>query len=99
MEPIVLWDLPDDPGSNYFHIVVENDVSQDEVWDVVGNPRNQTVASDSSGRPGTFGWTRTGRYLFVVWEHVEDDPRTIKPVTAYEVPPPGSRKPRSRKRR
>jgi hypothetical protein len=31
--------------------------------------------------------SRTGKHIIVVWEHVEDDPRTIKPVTAYEVPP------------
>jgi hypothetical protein len=27
-----------------------------------------------------------------VWDHVEDDPRTIKPVTAYDVPPPARRR-------
>ena len=94
MEPIVIWDLEDDPDGNYIHIVIEHDISQDEVWDVVGNPSNPTVPSDSTGRPSTFGETQTGRYLLVVWEHVDDDPRTIKPVTAYDVP-----RPRSRKRR
>ncbi len=92
-EPIIIWDLEEDPDGNYIHIVVEHDISQDEVFDVVSNPNNQTVPSDSSGRPSTFGWTETGRYILVVWEHVEDDPRTIKPVTAYEV------KPRRRKKR
>jgi hypothetical protein len=38
IEPIVIWDLEDDEDGNYLHIVVEHGVSQDEVWDVVGNP-------------------------------------------------------------
>jgi len=87
-EPIVIWDLEDDPEGNYVHIVVEHDITPDEVWDVVGNPNNNTVPSDSSGRPATFGWTTTGKHIIVIWEPVEDDPRTIYPVTAYEVPPP-----------
>lgn len=87
-EPVIIWDLEDDEEGNYIHIVVEHDVSQDDVSDVVSNLENPTVPSDSSGRPATFGWTRTGRYIIVIWEHVEDDPRTIYPVTAYDVPPP-----------
>lgn len=78
-EPIVVWDLEDDPDGNYVHIVVEHDISQDEVEDVVGDPDNPTVPSDSSGRSLTFGWTATGRFIGVAWEHVADDPRTIKP--------------------
>ncbi|HET6574137.1 MAG TPA: hypothetical protein VFG68_11075 [Fimbriiglobus sp.] len=88
-EPIVIWDLEDDPDGNYVHIVVEHGITQDEVEEVVGNPRNPTVASDSSDRPLTFGWTSTGRHLGVVWERVLDDPFTIKPVTAFDAPPPG----------
>jgi hypothetical protein len=69
------------------------------VDDVVGDPANPTVDSDSSGRPVTFGWTRTGRHLAVVWEFVSDDPYTIKPVTAYDTPPPSGRSGRKKKRR
>jgi hypothetical protein len=88
---VVLWDLDDDPDGNYVHIVVEHDVSQDEVDDVMSNPTNPTTESDSSGCPITFGWTQTGRYIGVVWELVLDDPYTIKPVTAFDAPPPSSR--------
>jgi hypothetical protein len=94
-EPIVIWDLEDDPDGNVMHIA-EHGISQEEVEEVVGNPQNPSVPSDSSGRPLTFGWTSTGRYLGVVWEHVCDDPRTIKPVTAFDAPPPAVQK---RKRR
>jgi len=87
-EPIVIRDLEDDPDGNYVHIVIEHGISQDEVEEVVKVPGNPTVPSDSSGRPLTFGWTSTGRFPGVVWEHVDDDPRTIKPVTAFDAPPP-----------
>lgn len=87
LEPLLIWDPEDDPDGNYVHIVVEHGITQDEVWDVVSDPRNQTVPSDSSGRPSTFGWTTTGKHILVVWEHIDDDPRTIKSVTAYELPP------------
>ena len=87
-----IWDLEDDSDGNYIHIVVEHGITQDEVEDVVGNPNNETVPSDSSGRPSTFGWTQTGRHIIVVWEHEDDNPLTIIPVTAYEVPPRRRRK-------
>lgn len=83
--------MEDDPDGNYVHIVVEHGITQDEVEDVVGDPSNATTVSRSSGRPMTFGRTTTGRYIAVVWEEVGDDPRTIKPVTAYETPPPRRR--------
>lgn len=85
MEPIVIWDLEDDPDGNVQHIL-EHDISMDEVEDVLLNPRNAVVVSRSSGYPCTFGDTSTGRHIIVVWEHVEDEPRTIRPITAYEVP-------------
>jgi hypothetical protein len=85
---VVIWDLEDDPNGNFINIVVEHDVSQDEVDDVMCDPTNPTTESDSSGRPITFGWTRTGRHIAVVWEPVSDDPFAIKPVTAFDALPP-----------
>lgn len=93
MEPLVIWDVEDDPYGNVFHIL-ENGVTQDEVEDVVSEPRNTTSLSRSSGNPVTFGWTTTGKYVAVVWENVDDDPRTIRPITAYEVEPPARRRKR-----
>jgi hypothetical protein len=55
-EPLVIWDLEDDPDGDVAHIA-EHGITQDEVEEVVGTPANPTVLSDSSGRPITFGWT------------------------------------------
>lgn len=97
---VVIWDLEQDPDGNYVHIVVEHGVTQDEVDDVMSDPANPTTESDSSGRPITFGWTTTGRHLAVVWEHITDDPFTIKPVSAYDAPAPaGSTGPKRKKKR
>ena len=90
-EPIVIWDLDDDPDGNVAHIA-EHGVTQEEVEDVLGDPRNPTDESHSSGYPITFGYTHDGRHLAVVWEHVDDDPRTVKPITAYDAPPKRRRK-------
>jgi hypothetical protein len=83
----IIWDLDDEPDGNVQH-VAEHGLSKEEVDDVLMNPNNPTDESDSSGNPVTFGWTSTGRHIIVVWEHVHDDPLTIYPITAYEVPPP-----------
>ena len=53
--------------------------------------------SRSSGQPRAFGWTASGMYLTVVFENVSDDPLTVYPITAYEVPPPGPKKPRRKR--
>jgi len=55
------------------------------------NPRGTsipTASSGSTGRPCKFGYTSTGKHIIVVWDEVNDDPRMIYPVTAYEVPEP-----------
>ena len=49
--------------------------------------QNPRAVSRSSGLPTAFGWTSTGRHLAVVYELVDDDPLTLRPVTAYEAPP------------
>ena len=47
------------------------------------------TVSRSSGRPCKFGWTPTGRHIIVVWEEYPDvDPPVLRPITAFDVPPP-----------
>jgi hypothetical protein len=87
----IIWDLEDDPYGNVLHIA-ENDVTPDEVEEVLNDRHSRTVYSLSSGRPITFGWTTAGRYLAVVWEVADEDPLTIYPVTAYTAPEPREEK-------
>lgn len=83
----VVWDLPDEPEGNVAHIA-EHGISQDEVEDVLLNPDSETAFSRSSGQPITFGYTTDGRYIAVVWEHVMDNPLTMRPMTAFDAPEP-----------
>lgn len=83
----IIWDLEEDPDGNVQH-VLEHDLTVEEVEDVLLDPQSMTTVSRSSGEPITFGHTATGRYIAVVWEHVADDPLTMKPITAYEVSEP-----------
>lgn len=87
----IIWDLDDDPDGNVLHIP-EHGLSPFEVEDVLTDPSNATVASESSGQPITFGWTSTGKYIAVVWERVDDDPLVVYPITAYCVPEPRTRR-------
>jgi hypothetical protein len=83
----VVWDLPDDPEGNVAHIA-EHGITQDDVEDVLLNPESETALSRSSGQPITFGYTTDGRYIAVVWEHVMDNPLTMRPITAFDAPEP-----------
>jgi hypothetical protein len=84
----IIWDLPDDPDGNYFHITEGHDVTADEVEEVLRSPDSEDAVSRSSGEPAVFGWTSTGKFIIVIYELVLDDPRTLYPITAYPVPPP-----------
>jgi uncharacterized DUF497 family protein len=79
----ILWD----PDGNEAHIA-EHDISVDEVEEVLLDPDSSTTRSRSSARPITFGWTSTGRYIGVVWEEWNRNPRMIYPVTAFDADPP-----------
>jgi hypothetical protein len=93
----VIWDLDDDPEGNVAHIA-EHGITKEEVEDVL-NGDASFGASAHSGLPMAFGWTQTGRHLAVVFEEVEENPWVVRPVTAYEVPPPSGRKKGRGKRR
>ncbi len=86
----VLWDLPDDPSGNLVHIAA-HDLTPEEVEEALDDPKSDTSISRSSGLPITFGRTSAGRFVAVVWELIDDAP-TIRPITAYEVPPRKRRK-------
>jgi hypothetical protein len=85
----VVWDLPDDPDGNVSHIA-EHGISPEEVEEVLLDPESDTAFSRSSGLPITFGYTSDGRYIAVVWEHVVEDPLTMRPITAFDAPEPKS---------
>ena len=87
----IVWDLEDEPDGNLQHIE-EHGVSSDEVEEVIYGALSNTTTSKSSGHRVTFGHTNAGRYLAVVWEHVQDDPLTIYPITAYDAPEPRRRR-------
>ena len=93
-----IWDLEGDSEGNYWHICVEgHGVTREEVEEVLAGNDETASQSQSSGPPEAFGWTARGKYLTVVFEKVSDDPLTVYPLTAYEVPPPGPRKRRKRR--
>jgi len=81
----IVWDLDEDPDGNVQHIA-EHGVTIEEVEDAL-YAAEEVVASNSSGRPITFGQTTTGKYLAVVFDLVEEDPLSVYPVTAYETEP------------
>jgi hypothetical protein len=93
-----IWDLEDDQKGNYWHICVEgHGVTREEVEEVLAAHYETAAQSRSSGQPEAFGWTATGKYLTVVFERVSDDPLTVYPITAYEVPPPSPGKRRKKR--
>jgi uncharacterized DUF497 family protein len=94
----LIWDLDVDQEGNVQHIA-EHGITQEEVEEVLNDTRTSFGVSKSSGLPMAFGMTVTGRYLTVVFERVEADPPTVRPVTAYEVPAPFGRRKRKGKRR
>lgn len=95
MDATIIWDLEDDPEGNVQHLR-EHDVTIEEAEDVLLARDSSRASSRTSGLPTAFGWTRTGRHLAVVYELVDDDPLTLRPVTAYDVPPPAGKKRRKK---
>jgi len=91
IDATVIWDLEDDPEGNVQHLA-EHRNTVEEAEEVLRDPRSRTGWSRRTGRPQVFGSTSTGKFITVIWDEVLDDPRTIYPVTAYEVPPPQGRK-------
>jgi len=61
--------------------IAEHDVSTEEFEHVVRHPERRDV-SHSSGLPCCWGTTPEGRFLFCVYEKIDDI--RVYPVTAYE---------------
>ena len=93
MDVTIIWDLEDDPDGNVQHLR-QHDVSIEEAEEVLLDRESSRAPSRSSGLPTAFGWTSTDRHLAVVYELIDDDPLTLRPVTAYDVPPPAPKKKR-----
>jgi uncharacterized DUF497 family protein len=77
----ILWDW-NNPDGNVAHIA-EHGVTPEEVRQVLEAPA--TIPRPSRSQPSrtvVAGFTRTGRYLVVVFEQV--DSMTVLPVTAFE---------------
>ena len=79
----VIWNH--EPGGNVEHLA-EHGVTPEEAEEVLFNDRLEIDFSMTTGEPCKFGYTSTGKFIFVVWTEVNDDPRIIYPMTAYEVP-------------
>lgn len=83
-----IWD-----DENLVHVAKPgHELTPEEIEPVVNNPNNLVTFSDSSGLPAVFGTTKTGKYIFVVYEQVKDRPWTIRVKTAYPVSRPKRRR-------
>jgi uncharacterized DUF497 family protein len=85
------WDDPGDADGNVQHIA-RHGVIPEEAEQVVRNMRNDVDRSDSSTYPITFGRTKTGKDLAVIWFAVGADPEVVRVITAYPVPKPKRRR-------
>ena len=85
--PKLLFDWDDE---NIDHTALHQ-VSTSEAESVVQNPRNDVNRSRSSGLPITFGRTKTGKSIAVVWRQVGMNPIKVRIITAYEVAKPEER--------
>ena len=81
----IVWDWEDDPEGNVQHID-EHGLTMEEVEEILyAAGHGDLLVSRTSGRPIAFGWTSTGKYIAVVFEIVDENPLTVRPVTAYET--------------
>jgi hypothetical protein len=84
----VEWDDDDEPHGNVVHIEAAG-LTPEEVEEVLGGPGPETISRAEPHRPAKFGWTGSGKYLFVAFERSEEAGIVVVyPVTAYEVDPP-----------
>lgn len=70
--------------------ISRNGLTREEVEEVLFDDDSDISTSRTSGEKITFGYTSTGQYIAVVWQHVMDDPLTMRPITAFEAREPRS---------
>jgi uncharacterized DUF497 family protein len=78
--------MPADDASGNVQHIARHGVTTAEAEQVVRNPDNDKDRSDSSSYPITFGRTKTGKFLAVVWFAVGSDPEVVRVITAYPLP-------------
>ena len=84
------WDDAGDSRGNVHHIGLHGVTTEEAEYVVRGN-RNRVERSRSSSHWITFGPTRDGKFLAVVWSALGDDPLEVTVITAYEVTRPSGR--------
>jgi hypothetical protein len=84
---IIIWDDEDDPNGNYRHIVGTEEVTAEEVEEVLrGHTGGADGYSVSSGAPLVYGWTSSGKHIVVIYrDESDDDLVVIRPTAAYPV--------------
>ena len=88
----VFWDLDDDPEGNVQH-VARNGVTKEEVEEVLDSRYQEYFMSrEEPHNPITFGETTAGKYIAVLFEIVDAEMPTVRPITAYEAPRPAKPK-------
>ena len=76
----IIWD--DEPGGNLEHLA-EHGITPEEFEEILRDDRIKTGVSRKTKRPMKQGWTSTGKYIVIVWDEYDEDPRVIYPVTAF----------------
>jgi hypothetical protein len=77
----ILWDLPDDPNGNVWHIA-EHGLVPVDVEFVINNPIKRGK-SRSSGRPMVLGLAPCGERIVVIYEQIDE--LRLYPIAAYIV--------------
>ena len=76
------WD-----DENVAHIA-RHGITPEEVEYVVRSPQSRSERSRSSTYPITFGRTKTGKFIAVVWSAIGTDPLRTRVITSYEPDKP-----------
>lgn len=83
----IVWDLPDEPDSNYRRIVKDRGFTLEDIEAVFLDPDGWDAISPNS-LPAVFGDTPAGRYIRIPYQVLATSPLTVYPVDAFEVSSP-----------